>query len=87
MKLLAGKTMFACIVVYVLVTDTGKDQMGTDLFGDRSWILVQSASNFNKRSVVGDHLLNCNAFIKGKMFLISHVSTSFLPGHSIITIT
>jgi hypothetical protein len=86
MDLITGESVLAGIVVHVSVSDAGEYKMIADLFGYGGRIFVQSLPNLGERAFFIKHFLDDCTLFKGEMFLISHVSTSLLPGHSVITI-
>ena len=86
-RLITSETVFAGVVFHVLVSDPGEYKMIPDLFWYGGRIFVQSLPNLGKRTAFIKHFLDEYTLFEWEMFLISHVSTSYLPGHSTNTIS
>ena len=68
------------VVVHPLVADPPKDKMPPDFFGNGGAVFTESAADLGKGRMVVQHGLDDSAFFEGKVFLISHVSTSLCTG-------
>ena len=86
-RLITSETMFAGVVFHVPVSDPGEYKMIPDLFWNGGRIFVQSLRNLGKRAVFIKHFPDDCTLFEWEMFLVRHVSTSILPGHSTNTIS
>ena len=68
------------VVVHPLVADPPEDKMSPDFFGNGGAVFAESVADLGEGRAVVQHGLDDSAFFEGKVFLISHVSTSLCTG-------